>query len=800
MRRPTTPAELGSVDPAALGGFEVVGLPVEFTRPLALLALPVAAAVVAGLLLYRRNGLATRRTRLALLATRLVIVTCLVVAAAGPVTIATEQVGGDPAVTILEDRSESMAVQPAVVDDLATDVEAEGVAVDRQVIAEGERSRVGDGVVANLDAEGSVLLVSDGQVTAGRDLDTAATAARELNATVNAVALSPDRTERAVRIEGPERTTAGIDAEFAVVVDGVESEAGTDPAELVVSVDGEEVERTEVSDVGTTVSVRRTFSSPGSHRITARLAADDRFEENDVARATVEVVPEPRVLYVADGEYPLADYLDRLYDVQTAESVPGDLDGYQTVVLQNVPAESAGNVTALQDHVLAGNGLVVVGGDDAYENGGYATSRLGAMVPVREGEGRDRNARVVLLVDISGSAAEGMTQQKAIALDALAQLGDEAEVGVVAFNREAYEIAQPRQLGTDRELLGSRIRRLEPGGGTDIAAGLAGASDMLGDGSGTVILVSDGGDDLEPSASAAAGLRERGHRVISVGAGDRIDAEVLGAVGDASGGAYVRPDETDRLRIVFDETDEGFGGDSLTVVDRGHFVTAGATTTATLPESNDVVVKRGGTHLVATARGDPAMAAWHYGVGRVVSITAHGGDGRLHGLLSEPDSLLVTRSVNWAIGDPERGRQGVTVPDTRVGESTTAVYRGDERPSVSDPSFERVDEERYEASIRPDEPGYERVLDAEYAVEYPVEYAEVGRSPALDRLVAGTGGRTFAPDDGEAIAEAVASQVRRERRVRTSRDWVPLFLALVVFLGEVCIRRLAAHRGYEGIP
>jgi hypothetical protein len=76
--------------------------------------------------------------------------------------------------------------------------------------------------------------------------------------------------------------------------------------------------------------------------------------------------------------------------------------------------------------------------------------------------------------------------------------------------------------------------------------------------------------------------------------------------------------------------------------------------------------------------------------------TAYWADGSLDGLLEAPDSLLLTRSTNYAIGDPERGRTGVVeATDTRVGEPTTVTYRGESRPDATDPTFQQVGAGRY---------------------------------------------------------------------------------------------------------
>ncbi|WP_135828776.1 vWA domain-containing protein [Halorussus halobius] len=804
---------------ALAGGLAVPGVDasVAFARPAVLAALPVGAAALWVLLFSRRGGeasdaggesepdaagpVASRRARWALYASRLAVVACLVVAAAGPATVATETTAGDPQVTMVGDESASMGVYDPVADDLETALEDEGVAVERVTAGSGNRSRLGEGLVANLRSNGSLLVVSDGQVTGGPSLARAADLADSLNATVNRVDLSANRSDARVTVSGPAKASVGVETEFGVRVAGVED--APDDAEVTVSVDGERVEARTVPDGGA-FTVSHNFSSVGPHRVTARLAGGDAFAVNDVYYKSVQVVERPEVLYVARGDYPLEDYLSELYDVTRAESVPEELDDYYAVVVQDVAAPDVGSVGALQEFVVGGGGLVVAGGENAYENGGYENARLSSLLPVSVGGSSGREASIALAVDVSGSARSGMRVQKALALDVLSQLGDRNRVGLVGFNQDAYRVADLAPLSDSRSDLQEQIRSLQSGGGTDLSAGLLGAAEALGGEGGTVVLLSDGRDDAERAFAAAERLAERDVRVVTVGVGD-VDAEVLRGVAERTGGSYLPADETNRLRVQFGGPNRQYRGDHAVVVDDGHFVTGGVEPAASLPGANEVSVKEGARLLVATGYGAPALSTWRFGLGRVAAITAYGADGSLGDLRTRPDSLLLSRSVNWAIGDPQRKAAGVvSAPDTRVGEPTTVVYAGESPPAVENGSeslsFSPVGESRYEARVTPTESGYRAVLGSSYAVNYSAEYAALGVSADLDRAVERTGGRTFASDESAAIAAAVTRQTTHARTIERSWDWAFLVGALVVYVLEVCARRLRRHRNQEVIP
>ncbi|MFB6302297.1 MAG: VWA domain-containing protein [Haloferacaceae archaeon] len=764
--------------------------------PVAFALLPVIAVGLWALVRWRTDGSAGRRSRRLLLASRLVVATLVVVAVAGPYTVTTRETAGDPQVTLLVDRSDSMETLEDA-EGLADRIEATGMPVTVAPVGNGTTSRPGDAIAANLREGGNLVVVSDGHVTEGRSLARAAELAASLNATVSSVRLDTTRTERHVTLSGPAKASAGVENRFLARVGGVETDEG--PVDLTVTVDGETVVSRTLDDGSGNAEFSYTFNATGPHRVTARIGgADgtgDRFAANDVYRHTVRVVEQPRILYVSRGDYPLRDYLGDLYDVDTASSVPQNLDPYYAVVVQDLRAEDVGNVSALQEFVIDGNGLMVVGGRNSFENGGYEGSTFSSMLPVSVGEGGPGTARIVLAIDVSGSTQEGMEVQKAIALDVLDQLGDENEVGVVAFNYQPYAVAEPRPLGESRERVADRIRRLTSGGATSISSGLRGAQEMLG-GPGTVILISDGRDSSSEVPPVASDLGASGIKVIAVGVGQRTQESTLRTIAEQSGGNFLRASETNRLRILFGGPSRQFQGEGLVVVNPNTFITAGVDLESNPGQANGVSVRRGANLLVASGAGDPAVATWRYGLGRVVTLTAYAPDGTLDGLLRRPDSLLVTKSTNWAIGDPQRKRSGVAeAADTRVGESTTVLYRGSEEPTGAGVDFRKVGEERYEATVTPDETGYHRVAGATYAANYPAEYGAFGQSSALSRLVRTTGGEQFGPGEAEAIARFAAEQAVAVREVRDAWDWLALLLALLLFLLEVAVRRLQVYRG-----
>lgn len=788
MRRLLVPSLDGGVGGITSSAAGAIG-PVGVERAIVFAVLPVALA--ATIVLFRWNvgpAAPTGRTRRLMVASRILVAVLLVTAAAGPYVVDESRSVGDPAVHLLVDESASMDVYDADATAIADAIEEQGVSVSRTTIATNESSPIGDELLRGIEANAHIVLLSDGRVTDGRSLNSAVDIAVEQNATISALRLKPTRTERLVDIDAPETTTAGATESILVSVRGV----GESEATLTVTVDGEPIRELTVGEP-TSVEIEHTFETPGDHRVEATIDAggDAGFERNVVFRRVVSVVDPPEVLYVSRAGYPMETYLEELYEVTRAESVPDRerLEQYHAVVIQNVAAEDLGAVSALQSYVADGNGVLVAGGTNAYGRGGYATSSIGTLLPVRFDE-RSGGNDVVLVVDVSGSAEASMPRIRGLALDVLEQLGTDGRLSIVAFADRAQVVSEFRSLESGRPALRETIRRLQAGGGTDIGAGLRAAGELL-EGGGEVILISDGDDDSNGPLVAADGLAAEDVQVTGVGVGTSRDDGQMAAIADTTGGTYFQPGETDRLQLLFDSEAAPANTDSLVVVDRTHFITDEVETEANPTAVNDVEPRTGARLLVTTSQGDPALTAWRFGLGRVVSVTAYGDEGRLEGFLRPPDAELTTRSVNWAIGDPRRKRANTTeVADTRRGAETTVVHRGSARPTAPTVRFVRTGDDRFEGTLTPSSVGYGSVLGSEYAVNYVTEYGAVGRASALDAAVDRTGGKTFDPGSSAAIATFTRATTTRRGNVRQPIAWVFLVGALVVYLGEVTWRRL----------
>ncbi|MDY7081854.1 MAG: magnesium chelatase, partial [Halobacteria archaeon] len=226
---------------------------------------------------------------------------------------------------------DSMQVYPNVADSLANAIEKEGVPVTVQRVGSNTNSPIGDAVVSNLEENGSLLLISDGRVTSGRSLIEAADIARSVNTALYAVNLSASKSEKVISIEGPSKTSLGVEAEFSLHGTNV----GQSASRVTISVDGQQVESRNFQRQNS-ITITRTFQTTGEHTISVSVSGGDTFSNNNVAYKTVSVVEKPKILYVRGKNYPFSQILNQLYTVETSTSVPSNLNEYYAVVMQDV--------------------------------------------------------------------------------------------------------------------------------------------------------------------------------------------------------------------------------------------------------------------------------------------------------------------------------------------------------------------------------------------------------------------------------------------------------------------------------
>jgi uncharacterized membrane protein len=783
-----------------------------FSEPRLLLLVPLI--LIGGVVSLRLN-----RNRLLVLS-RVAIFCLLAVALANPyVTVTETTTTKRPLITVVSDLTASTEIFDR---DVAERVQAD--LPDSQIRTfSGRTTPLGDKILQYAQQGGALLLVTDGYSNVGRDPEEALALARSANSTVFALEMEPEREDYSVEISGTNTAVLGGDYPFTVIVRSATSEF---EGFLTVRADDSVVYQNEVSGDGrsTSIKISKRFSSTGTHLIEATIAfQEDAQRENDRYQKAVYVVPKPDVLLVADDESPLSEVLSDQYKLTTTSTFRADqlgADGkrYKAVVLDD--QKYSPELASLKEYVRNGGGLVVVGGEASFDFGGYRNSTLEDVLPVKSVPSIFEGGKTtVIIMDISGSTRRDMAgpgsptfldYEKSLAIEILKspEFRDD-RVALVVFGTEAFVVFTPTPIAGKEIMISDRISSLSPQPGsqeeTQLDTGLQLAWNILNSssGEGEVIVISDGRVKEYPEVfeEAVGMIREmeatvhlvevKSFREAPGGFRDlaaRSGAEYHSAVYPSSVAirAEERPEELD-----LPEEEVPASGYALMIIDPNHYITTDLNLTANATGFNDVTPKSGGQRLVVMLDGKPVLTSWRYGLGRVAAFTTDDGTAWAPEVYSARNSMLVSRTVNWAVGDPRPESGRIDAEDGWLGSPLEITITSASPPKIGSGQVEKVGENRYMAVVTPEREGIYTVGDYGIAVNYPLEFRYVGFNPEFSRLIMSNGGMVFTEAEvaGRLVEEARnRSEITTQQRV--SRRWFLLLAALAIFLAEVIVRRL----------
>ncbi|MFP4224750.1 MAG: VWA domain-containing protein [Phycisphaeraceae bacterium] len=312
-------------------------------------------------------------------------------------------------------------------------------------------------------------------------------------------------------------------------------------------------------------------------------AGGDSLATNNEARAVTLVSGKGRVLVVdgvgGESGQVLPDSLRRRgieLEVVPPAGLPselGDLQRYDAVVLQDVPAEA---VSPPQQAMLAeyvhelGGGFAMIGGPNSFGAGGWTNTRVDRILPVNC-EIPDKavlpSGALVLVIDRSGSMGQGVgatgrTQLELAAESAVLALNTlfpRDLIGVIAFDSSAGVVVEIQPADNPREVA-KRIYSIQSGGGTNIYAGLNLARKQL---QGLemqdaavrhVVLLSDG-ESTEPMGGSyhelVRDMAISGISLSTVGVGDSHDRQLLARLAGLGDGRYHPIQDPQNLPQVF---------------------------------------------------------------------------------------------------------------------------------------------------------------------------------------------------------------------------------------------------------
>jgi Mg-chelatase subunit ChlD len=714
--------------------------------------------------------------------------------------------------------------------------------------------------------ERRLLLVTDGNETRGNGREK--------------VALLRSESVRVDAIVPPQDDRGGVEIE-KLVVPPVISEAGIiplrvlarnpgppRPAVLKLHIDGLLMDSAAV-ELGTglnSLPLRTEIQQAGSHLLRAELVLPgDVAARNDFAQANLTVRGPMRLLLVAPrAGSPLARILERKgfeIDAVSFEGLPAraeDLARYHAVLLEDAASQGLdGRSLAEIERYVAdfGGGLVFAAGANTFGDARLAESPLKRLLPLtlepRHPEPGSREPLALfLLIDRSNSMGynsrvgtirdgEKLRYAKEAALTVVRQLKDHDLVGVIAFDSQPREIARLEPLRENRRRLERLLPRLVESGGTDFYDALDSARRQLVRSRVNrrhVILLTDG----DTNRSDPAEYRSLLHRVAkeqitvtTIRIGDNtINLKLLEQISRETGGEFHHVEDARTLPgLMLKDAARAVGPESPHA--EQFFPQLGAPSQVLrgieeerLPALDGYAyarVKRGAEvalRVTRLDRTDPLLAAWQYGLGRVVAFAASPREDARPWLAWDEHSRFWSQVVHWASRPHSSGE--TTIDVTREGELAQLNVRTFGPGEDDDIILARIHlgpEETREVRLVPTE---RRVFSAPVhdlpAGLYPVTVVrrdaghrisegtqmvavpEAGiesreekrrRSPnlaLLKELTAGTGGEL------NPSAREITSRALGRERVHYDIDHLLIPLAMLLFLADVAVRRRRTRR------
>ncbi|WNY24556.1 hypothetical protein [Methanolapillus millepedarum] len=823
---------------------------VSFSYPWALvLLIPV---VILTIYFFRK---AAGRKQKILFGTRGIIAVLLILAIANPlVSMSVTKTNDHPELVLVSDTTESMRYFRSGIGQDLYNYFTGTINVQYDTLT-GNYTALGEKIIQYADGKNKLLIVSDGNSNYGTNLTDAINFSKETNTTVSAVIPDLIQNDLSVEITGDKSIIVGNEHEFGIVV----RQAGNANVSYTYEVyaDGSLIERGSgiVNGTEKTTTFNTRFSKLGAHTLRVSLAsAADSDKINNNYTKSVYVIEKPNVIVVtSEQNASLTQVVGTLYNVTVVTSLSQftDLDkalsSTKTVVIDNM---YIGNITdsqvnSLKNYVSNGGGLVVVGGTSSYgypENNSYLNSSFEKLLPVvsipSDWEGTQD---VLLFIDVSDSgnsyASNNETILSNIKKTSMNIIDNdyfkEANITYLTIgdptrdiDGEFYYIGNPKEA----DELKKQIEGLKTGDGeTDLVDSFEDAVEVLDNRSGQplIIVMTDGNivgrHTYSELLAAENKMKDYGATILYIniytGGSIRPDqfrdksgtpyAEDLaddygknGVYIASSKGLPVDPDFKDMLgngsNNNTNRTESG-----LYISNPKHFIVQNLDLSNTSVSGyNSVTPKAGSDKLVIASDGAPILTVWRYGLGRVASVTTDNGVGRGNywapDLYASPGSKMISSTINWAMGDPNR-ESGIVIdaPDTSVGLPTTL------RATMYDPGIPTLtldgkklvltmeSENVYTAELLFNQSGIYNISGYPISVNYPIEYQGIGVNPDFRKLIESTGGNIYTVQEAKAFfIKSVSDDTTYKVKEVVSFNVYLLLLALVIFLAEIVYRRV----------
>jgi uncharacterized membrane protein len=584
----------------------------------------------------------------------------------------------------------------------------------------------------------------------------------------------------------------------------------------------------------TTVTQVVQPAQPGFHSVQAVVDPTvDTYAENNVGEALIQVVGPARVLIVeaTPGDAASLESALRSTGLITTTITPGqmprssaDLAAYSSVVLVNIPASSLGaDEMGLLQAVTRdlGLGLVVIGGSDSYGPGGYAGTTLETTLPVQIllPKNTQKPPVAVMLVLESSEGQQGDQVIRGAAESVVDQLTARDSVGVT--NGLGTVVVPLGQLA-DKVAVKKKIDSMQLGDPQSYQPDLIAADQALVKSSASlkhIIMLGDGDPFSGTPQSLVETIHAHGITVSTVAVGANGNgAAVMQAIATWGHGRFYQSNSIqDVPQIFLKETNEAL----KPWIVEGNITPRLSSLAEVLPgvpldsfpalTGYVATTPRAAADIVLTSpQGDPLLATWQYGLGRVVAWT------------SDAQGRWTTGLLQWASGNrffgdlvryslPQTSDPALQVETqvqgdhthllvTSPGSSGEAVSVSAVTPDLADAtiSLSSTGPGRFEGDLQTDQVGSYllRVTDTVggavkhtstigLVVPYSPEYLSLGTDPATLTAIARAGGGALLTD-ASSVFNLPVPPVRAAQPIGE----LLLVLAILLFPLDVALRRL----------
>jgi uncharacterized membrane protein len=377
-------------------------------------------------------------------------------------------------------------------------------------------------------------------------------------------------------------------------------------------------------------------------------AAQDTVFENNRALATAVISGAPRVLIV-ESEENQARYLanalrDEKIDVTVRNTlgVPSSLEDLQNFHLFILSDVAAPDLSIRQMNLIRtwvkdlGGSFMMLGGENSFGLGGYYHTPIEEILPVSMDVDKKQDQpslALVLVVDKSGSMSGNKIElAKAASVASVELLSKDDEIGVVAFDG-SYHWVVPLQARRDPRDISETILTVQAGGGTSIYPALDQAYQSLSKSRARlkhVILLTDGQSNEGDYASLCSRMVQEKITVSAVAIGQDAAFDILRNIAEWGGGRFYLSEDASNVPQIFTKETMTVSRSSLVEepfrpkVARSGSIIRGIDweKAPLLLGYNTTKPKATSEVLLVSDLGEPVLATWRFGLGKVGAFTS----------------------------------------------------------------------------------------------------------------------------------------------------------------------------------